>query len=668
MQAPLRSTWTVILAVCSVFSLLSTPAQAFDYLEHSFFGDRACSEAQVRMLPLLKSEAHPSPDLISRYLALGLVCPLRWNTHYCKDDYKELEAALSPLSAPATESGEHSLTLGDFAALPDHLSQFGSVRGLSRAQQRGLLDEVLRLLSPQAGEPAGVIRDVAEDACETDGLVDWVELENDLGRGLNEIQESVHHDYLMPGAWDIPSRGPSDPAGAYSFDNPHYLDLVLSNHHHFGDEAYDSWAGYHAAAIAVSKRSCEEIIALDASQLEDLADGLSDYQDLEWDELSTQERQQRGCSLLAERIEERLHIWLKRADPLLVSPVSSALGPHANPSVKRALAQRTFKSLVSLVFEGAALHFLQDNVAGGHLRVNRAAHGLGMSRHLHDADGRQGVVAETETTRGRSHHILFGDSYLLGRAQSPVKGACELGQGDMPSGQVTACHLRRQRALVLTQSSASLLHWVVGGPERAELACPTDSVTKFVCDHLPIQPTKLSSRHEFGLGTLPQAPPPFAFQSLSTSLSMDLNGGGSQAGIRLVFLSALGDMADWMTSYHFGFLQTSRPYGEGYSGDESLTEFSYMFHWRWAARFLVNVGAYTYLGFQGLGHDMSVMFGVGPSIGMTLLPEGWTKIPLDISITYRIPVTLLNSRYGLQSDAIEIEGHWLEFSFGLAFM
>ena len=40
-----------------------------------------------------------------------------------------------------------------------------------------------------------------------------------------------------------------------------------------------------------------------------------------------------------------------------------------------------------------------------------------------------------------------------------------------------------------------------------------------------------------------------------------------------------------MTSYHFGFMQTTRPFNDAFNGNEFLTEFSYMFHWRWAARF-----------------------------------------------------------------------------------
>ena len=149
---------------------------------------------------------------------------------------------------------------------------------------------------------------------------------------------------------------------------------------------------------------------------------------------------------------------------------------------------------------------------------------------------------------------------------------------------------------------------------------------------------------------------------------MDAAGRGTQSGLRLVFLSALGREAGWMTSYHFGFMQTKRPFNDAFNGDEFLTEFSYMFHWRWAARFLVNAGVYTYGGFQGLGEDVSVLWGLGPNVGMTLLPEGWTKIPLEFTFSYRFPLTLLNSRYGLTTEAIRGEAHWLELSIGLAFM
>ena len=72
--------------------------------------------------------------------------------------------------------------------------------------------------------------------------------------------------------------------------------------------------------------------------------------------------------------------------------------------------------------------------------------------------------------------------------------------------------------------------------------------------------------------------------------------------------------------------------------------------------------------FKGLVRDVSVLWGLGPNVGMTLLPEGWTKIPLEFTFSYRFPLTLLNSRYGLTTEAIRGEAHWLELSIGLAFM
>ena len=95
------------------------------------------------------------------------MCPLKLGKDYCKADYKQAHSAISRLGAPPAVSRDHSLTLGDIAALPDHLSAFGAFKGLQGAESPGLITEILRLLGPDADEPKTVISDVAEDACET---------------------------------------------------------------------------------------------------------------------------------------------------------------------------------------------------------------------------------------------------------------------------------------------------------------------------------------------------------------------------------------------------------------------------------------------------------------------------------------------------------------------
>lgn len=637
-------------------------ASAFDYLEHSFFTDRACQRAQEALQRELISSNYAA-SVLPRYLALGLVCPLKPGGLYCRDGYKEAHSAISRLEAPPAQSKDHSLTLGDIASLPDHLSSFGSVRHLQGAEKPGLVSEILRLLEPEADEPKAVIRDVAEDACETGDKVAWTEVEQDIRDGRAQVLTSPDPSALAPGSWAAPVRGPSDPAGRYSFDNPHYLDLVLNNHHHFGEEAYASWAGYHAAGLALASRRCEDLLSLRDGQLEDLAEGIQSFEELEWDELSSEDRQTKGCSLVAQRLGERVDHWLQFASPSLTRPIGAVTrGPLSQDET---LMRATFSALIGLVYEGVGLHYLQDNVAGGHLRVDRAAHGLGMSRHLHDTDGQRGVVADLTLVSGKQSAVLFGDSYLLGNVGVRPPSDCAIAHASSPMSQ-TACHLQKQRALVVEQSAGSLIHWALGGPSLNNPSCD-GSAEASLCT-LSIAPVKASGSLQETRGSLPLSPPRFAFQSLATSLSMDAAGRGTQSGLRLVFLSALGQEAGWMTSYHFGFLQTSRPYNDAFKGDEFLTEFSFMFHWRWAARFLVNAGVYTFGGFQGLGQDVSVVWGLGPNVGMTLLPEGWTKIPLEFSFSYRFPVTLLNSRYGLSSEAIRGDAHWLELSIGLAFM
>ena len=634
---------------------------AFDYLEHSYLSDRACLLAQRSLGQRITQSASPR-RLLPRLLALGLLCPLAHRRPYCGDDTKLAQSALSQLAAPPEEEGVGSLTLGDVAALPDHLSAFGPLLDLDGAQSDGLVGELIRLLAPTVDAPNALIRDVAENACETDGLVPWARVEEDIADGYGELARALPRRAFAPGAWRSPARGPTDPAGIYSFDNPHYLDLVLNNHNHFGDEAFGSWSGYHAAALALAARPCAALLKLEEGQLEALAEGSPRFEALEWDELPPRERQQEACSLTALRVGERVERWLRLGAPELTAPVRALLERPIQE--EQALLQDTLSALIGLTYEGVGLHYLQDNLAGGHLRVDRAAHGLGTARHLHDTDGRRGVIAELRTPSGHQRQVLFGDSYLLGDA-GQLPGDCSA-EPPIDRVQLGACHLRRQRARVVAQSAASIAHWALEGPAPDESACAA-SAQPLLCQ-LPLQPTRALRAGAEGIGTLPLAPPHFAFQSLATSLSLDARGEASQAGLRLLFLSALGDEAGWMTSYHFGFLQTARHSAGGAVGDEALTEFAFMFHWRWAARFLVNGGVYSYLGFQGLGDEPALFGGLGPNIGVTLLPEGWTKIPLEISVGYRVPVTLFNSHQPFEAAAIGVEAHWLELALGLAFM
>ena len=85
----------------------------------------------------------------------------------------------------------------------------------------------------------------------------------------------------------------------------------------FGEEAYASWAGYHATSLALSNRPCEELLSLDEDQLEDLAEGLSHYESLDWDDLYQRAGAAKSCALVAERIGERVDYWLKSAEPSL---------------------------------------------------------------------------------------------------------------------------------------------------------------------------------------------------------------------------------------------------------------------------------------------------------------------------------------------------------------
>ena len=185
------------------------------------------------------------------------------------------------------------------------------------------------------------------------------------------------------------------------------------------------------------------------------------------------------------------------------------------------------------------------------------------ARHLHDTDGRRGVIADLSLSMGIQAAVLFGDSYLLGNAGEVAPSDCSAPSAQQPALQ-TACHLQKQRALIVEQSAASLIHWATGGPSLEDLDCTTPD--NRLCS-LSIEPVRASQSIVEPRGTLPLSPPRFAFQSLATS-SPWMPPGGTQSGLRLVLLSALGQrLADDQPP--FGFMQTTRPFNDAFNGMSS---------------------------------------------------------------------------------------------------
>jgi arginase family enzyme len=68
-----------------------------------------------------------------------------------------VEGNLNRLRDLPGAGGGHSVTLGDFSALADHLIEFGPVRGLAKAEEDGLLgaSHSLDLQRPPSGSSRG---------------------------------------------------------------------------------------------------------------------------------------------------------------------------------------------------------------------------------------------------------------------------------------------------------------------------------------------------------------------------------------------------------------------------------------------------------------------------------------------------------------------------------
>jgi hypothetical protein len=683
---------SLFLSLFIFIQSLASSSYAFDYLEHLYLTDRVCLHTTLTLERLLTNSNTPADsNLLSRYLALSLFCPqIIDKQSYCKDGEKRAFAQLTQLSAPPEESSEYSLTLGDLASLPDHIGAFGITPKLPRAEKRGLTSMIIEWITSREGGVTGTLYDVAEDACEGGDQVDWKGVNHDIEKAIGSPETMDHLPSLPTRYLDARSRsplrrGPSDPAALYSFDNPHYLDLVFRNHHHFGEQAYSAWLGFHNVGIDLARSSCESLIYSDSDWLEDLADGWPIYDALDWDSLTIKERQIAGCSLLSQVIDTRLKRWSKSHNPQVINRLNQRYPQLKialnSPHHKSELIHALVSSILSLVYEGSGLHFLQDSLAGGHMRTIRTRGGLQEARYDHDMDNHDGVIATYQTAVKRHKFIAYGDSYLLGPgpqgspSQSNPQSTCnppkEKKTNRVHGGR---CALEVQRGLISLATMGSLLDWAYGGlmyPHDIQETKTSPHLVKMITYLRKTIPTTppISSGIERSLSdhlnqaNLPIPPPDFSYQVLSHRFGFDAAGSVPRLGIQLSLLDTLGYFAHWLSSYRFGLYVDI--------GDEDLNRWSldagYIFHFRWAARFTLDLGLSTHMGWRNFDQGINWYTGITPSTGITLLPEGWLKIPLEFTVNYQVPLTFYDQGVGFPGTNL-IDGHYIGIGLGLAFM
>lgn len=653
LQIPLFLATLLILAA-------PAPAFAFDYLEHLWFTDRACRDAQT----MLASQIAGEPQLESAYLALALVCPTRWEGEYCEGGYKRAQSQLTELEV---DSRAYSFTLGDYSALADHISRQGPVRNLPRARNEGLVLETLQWFTSDK-RVGGPIEDVAEDACETDGLADWSSLRRDVDETSATWEaagsiEAPPEETLRPLSRAAVARGPFDPAQKYSFDNPHYLDLVLRNHHHFGESAFEAWTGFHSVAVRMREESCADLVVIDEDEAEDLADNVDGWESVDWDDLEDDVRAQRVCSMLGDLVKRRLRRWSKHAPPALVGPSGAALERLSTDGRESAeLADAIVTNMLSLVFEGTALHYLQDGLAGGHMRTIRSREALVEVKHDHDADNRDGVVATAVTDRGRLSFVAWGDGYLLGK---PPRAACD--ETSTSPASVTACLLRFQRGLLSVATRASLIDWALQGGVFAETRSCEGALRGFVCMALPIAATVThgdpTTSSRLRPGTLPVPPPDFSYESLSVELGYAPFEGAPSVGLRFAAFGEFDNPAHWLTSW-----QARAGSSFGVDSLQSVTaDVGFGFHYRLWARVMVDLVPAVFVGIRDFSDSLDFFTGVSPRLGLTFLPEGWVKIPIEFTLHVEQPFPLYSIDGGFVGDPLEYFPR-VALGFGLAYM
>lgn len=636
----------------------SAPAMAFDYIEHLWFTDDACRRVQEVLAGELASNERLGPP----FLALALACPVDWEQPYCSKGDK---VARGHLNLVPDGSRAYSATLGDFSALADHVSRQGPIRNLPRARSRGLTRDLLRWLAGPLGGVDGPIGDVAEDACELKGQGDLAGAQRDIDERLTTWwtagkANSVPSEQLRAIAREPLRRGPHDPPMTYSFDNPHYLDLVLRNHHHFGDGAHDAWNGFHGAATQMTGRSCADLIVVDDDEAEDLADHVPGYEDVKWHKIPEAELPVRVCGMLAEVVRERVKSWAKASPSQLSKPAADLV---ARIQTDPTLADQVVASLLSLVFEGTGLHYLQDGLAGGHMRTIRSREALVEVRHDHDEDNRDGVSAVMTTPNGSVAFVGWGDGYLLGRAPAD---RCDW-KSTAPAVTST-CLLAQQRGLIALATMASLLDWAHGGPAYRGLQC--DAPERAICMGLPLHAPRIASTatetetsRQLLPGTLPVPPPDFSYEALSLGFSYAPWTATPSFSTRFSAYQEMDIPAHWLRSW-----QIRLEAGLGDGPNQSLvTDLGFGFHYRFYARVMLDLIPVAFIGLRDFSDGAVLHAGLAPRIGLSFLPEGWVKIPIEFGLHAEAPITF----FATDSAAFsEVGGTRPRFTigFGLAFM
>lgn len=393
------------------------PLAAFDYLEHSLVTDRACYEAQKM---LARDLAGAPTEQKSRYLALALMCPTRWQSAYCENKRKTVRAAFS---AGAAKNGGHPITLGDYSALVDHVTEYGRVQNLPGAAELGLTDFTWQWMHPQKAS-GGIASDIGSEQCSDDKTPDWYKVEADISSFFHFWQKEKRAPRIPSAMLDENRRGdvspgPADPSTLFTIRNPRFLDLQLFNQTHFGTAAYRTWAGMHNTALAIASERCEDVVEPEESAMRRLAEGRANFSGINWSKKKNLHFRRDACRLLSTVAREHLQSWIESGDERLTTPARqlvAAVLSAKNGSEGAAIADMLPAHLAALVFEGAGAHYLQDALSGGHVRTEHRSRELNNTRRYHDLDSKSGVVATLGARHNRHDFVAYGDTFLLGSA------------------------------------------------------------------------------------------------------------------------------------------------------------------------------------------------------------------------------------------------------------
>ena len=110
--------------------------------------------------------------------------------------------------------------------------------------------------------------------------------------------------------------------------------------------------------------------------LAEFADHVAGWEEFDWDNVPQGAIEDPFCRMLGDVLLRKIRRWATIAPREMFAPVGPFVASLTHDERSRAIVDEVLVNVLSLVMEGTGIHYLQDGLAGGHMRTIRSREAL----------------------------------------------------------------------------------------------------------------------------------------------------------------------------------------------------------------------------------------------------------------------------------------------------